>query len=154
MNGPVRKKRHKTRPSPTLLVSFFFFLKQSCLSMSLVHLRLAKEIPRKILSACERASREDCASMRRASSNSTFENTMPSVRGVISRKLFSSPVHVRLRLRWSAQTPNSRSQLPQVLAHANAVHFGRGVKGCEQNDPGLPITNNFNSKFGNPCEVQ
>lgn len=42
-----------------------------------------------------------------------------------------------------ATDAESRSRLAWVLARSNAVHFGRKVKSCVQNDPGLPVVGDF-----------
>lgn len=74
------------------------------------------------------------------SARSTFRNTVPSVRGVIVRVLFSLQVHVRSRLKWEALTPCSRRG--RVLARANALLFGIGVNGCGKNSTGLLVMEN------------
>lgn len=48
------------------------------------------------------------------------------------------------------QAPSSWSRLLPVLACANAVHFGRDVKACAQNDSGLPVMQNFQRKVRKP----
>ena len=54
---------------------------------------------------------------------SAFENTLPSVRGVISRVLFSSPVHVRSRLKWEAQnSPRYSRQRIVITRRAHILH--------------------------------